>query len=247
LVAIAAFAATDLQSSTGPAGLAAAGPRPALIRSAGPFVLTDAVELNGRPVTAQPQLQSELAHVLSVRPLAALVEAVHEAAVAGTGTAWAARPSGPRVLAAALTRSVPGRVAKIYRDGLAAAPADAPLAVQQAIWAGNQLIGQPYLYGGGHGSFISDGYDCSGSVSFALHGGNLLSAPLDSSEFVGWARAGRGRWMTIYTSYGHAFLEIAGIRLDTSTAGDPDGLNGPRWRPLLASTAGYLARHPAGY
>jgi hypothetical protein len=119
--------------------------------------------------------------------------------------------------------------------------------VQQAIWAGNQLIGQPYAYGGGHGSFISDGYDCSGSVSFALHGGNLLSSPLDSSEFFGWARAGHGRWMTIYTSYGHAFLEIAGIRLDTSTAGDPNGLDGPRWRPLLASTAGYSPRHPAGY
>ncbi|HEX2703364.1 MAG TPA: hypothetical protein VHM72_08035 [Solirubrobacteraceae bacterium] len=147
----------------------------------------------------------------------------------------------------ALTRTVPGDVAKILTDGLAAAPADAPAAVVQAIWAGNQLIGLPYVYGGGHGSFTSSGYDCSGSVSFALHGGGLLSAPLDSGQYFDWGRPGSGRWVTVFTSAGHAFVEIAGIRLDTSTAGDPDGLSGPRWRPLLGSTDGYVARHPAGY
>ena len=169
------------------------------------------------------------------------------AAVAATGTRRAARWDGPLRLASALTRTVRGRVAKILRDGFAAAPANAPLAVQQAIWAGNQLIGRPYWYGGGHGTFISDGYDCSGSVSFALHGGHLLSAPIDSLQMIDWGYGGRGHWMTIYTNAGHAFLEIAGIRLDTSTAGDPGGLSGPRWRPLLADTAGFVSRHPAGY
>jgi hypothetical protein len=144
-------------------------------------------------------------------------------------------------------RTVHGDVAKILSNGLAAAPADAPPAVQQAIWAGNELIGLPYVYGGGHGSFTSSGYDCSGSVSFALHGGALLSAPMDSAEFFAWGRPGRGRWVTVYTSAGHAFVEIAGIRLDTSTAGDPGGLSGPRWRSLLGATADYVARHPAGY
>ena len=139
-----------------------------------------------------------------------------------------------------------GTVARILPDGYAAAPASAPAAVQQAIWAGNQLIGLPYLYGGGHGRFIARGYDCSGSVSYALHGGGLLSAPADSVQFMDWGAAGAGTWMTIYANGGHAFLEIAGIRLDTSSAGDPHGLQGPRWRPMLADTSGYVARHPAG-
>lgn len=154
---------------------------------------------------------------------------------------------GPALLRAKLMAIVPGTRAAILPDGFAAAPAEAPPAVQEIIWAGNQLIGLPYLYGGGHGSFLSSGYDCSGTVSFALRGARLLSAPKDSSEFFGWGRPGLGRWLTVYTSAGHAFLEIAGIRLDTSTAGDPNGLQGPRWRPLLRATGGYVARHAPGY
>jgi hypothetical protein len=154
---------------------------------------------------------------------------------------------GPAALSPALTNTVPGSVAEILPDGYAAAPADAPSAVQRAIWAGNRLIGLPYVFGGGHGSFISAGYDCSGSVSYALHGGALLSAPLASGDLMDWGRAGDGRWMTIYADSGHAFLEIAGIRLDTSTEGDPNGLQGPRWRPLLGDTSGFEPRHPAGY
>jgi cell wall-associated NlpC family hydrolase len=154
---------------------------------------------------------------------------------------------GPALLRARLMAIVPGTRARILPDGLAAAPADAPAAVQQAIWAANQLIGLPYIYGGGHGSFLSSGYDCSGSVSWALHGGGLLGRPDDSSDFFGWGRPGWGRWLTVFTSAGHAYLEIAGIRLDTSSAGDPGGLQGPRWRPLLAIPAGYVARHAAGY
>ena len=159
----------------------------------------------------------------------------------------AAKRAGLRRLRSDETRTVRGRVARIMPDGYAAAPRDAPAHVQEAIWAANRLVGMPYMYGGGHGSFFAGGYDCSGTVSFALHGGDLLSAPMDSSEFYAFGASGRGRWLTVYTSPGHAFLEVAGIRLDTSTAGQPGGEQGPRWRPLLDDTSGYEPRHPRGY
>jgi len=164
-----------------------------------------------------------------------------------TGTTGATATGGPTPLSAALTMTVPGSVAQIMSDGYAAAPAQAPPAVQQAIWAGNQLIGLPYVYGGGHASFVASGYDCSGTVSYALYGGGLLDSPLDSSAFETWGLPGQGAWITVYTNPQHAFLEVAGIRLDTSTEGDPTGASGPRWRPLLASTTGFVARHPASY
>jgi cell wall-associated NlpC family hydrolase len=141
---------------------------------------------------------------------------------------------------------VPGRLAEIV-NGLGAAPENAPRAVQNIIWAANNIIGSPYIYGGGHASFDSPGYDCSGTVSYALHGGSLLSSPLDSSQFMSWGRAGQGRWMTILTNPGHAYLDVAGLRLDTSSDGDPSDKQGPRWRPLLRSNAGYLIRHPAAF
>jgi hypothetical protein len=119
--------------------------------------------------------------------------------------------------------------------------------VQNIIWAANRIIGRPYVYGGGHASFESFGYDCSGTVSFALHGGHMLSTPLDSSQFMSWGNGGQGRWMTILTNPGHAFLDVAGVRLDTSSDGDPTDRQGPRWRPLLRSNSGYVIRHPAGY
>jgi cell wall-associated NlpC family hydrolase len=139
-----------------------------------------------------------------------------------------------------------GSLARIASDGLAQAPADAPAAVKQAIAAGNQLIGEPYLYGGGHASFSSSGYDCSGAVSYALHGANLLASPLDSSALELWGVSGAGQWITVYANPQHTYVEIAGIRLDTSRAGDIGGQTGPRWRALLSSHSGYVARHPAG-
>ena len=116
--------------------------------------------------------------------------------------------------------------------------------MQEIIWAANKIIGRPYVYGGGHESFISYGYDCSGTVSFALHGGHLLNAPLDSGQFMRWGRAGQGRWMTILTNSGHAYLDIAGLRLDTSAADDPSNQQGPRWRPLRPGTPASSIRHP---
>jgi hypothetical protein len=142
--------------------------------------------------------------------------------------------------------TVPGAVAQVV-DGVAYAPQDAPLAVQQAIWAANQIVGLPYRYGGGHRlGFTDTAYDCSGTVSFALHGASLVKTPLDSSDFMRWGMRGPGQWITVYTNPGHAYMTIAGIRLDTSSAGDPSGLKGPRWRPLERSSRGFRARHPLG-
>lgn len=142
--------------------------------------------------------------------------------------------------------TVPGALAQLLPDGTAAAPADAPVEVQQAIWAANKIQDKPYIYGGGHGDFEDDGYDCSGTVSYALHGASLLSSPLDSGSFMRWGARNRGVWMTVWTNPGHAFLIIAGIRLDTSAAGDPSGKRGPRWRPVARPTRGFHARHPVG-
>jgi len=140
---------------------------------------------------------------------------------------------------------VPGTTAR-YVNGLAAAPMSAPAAVQQIIWAGNELIGLPYVYGGGHGSFTSSGYDCSGTVSFALHGASLLKTPEDSSEFEHYGSHGIGRWVAVFSNPGHAYMTVAGLRLDTSAADDPSDQQGPRWRPLRQSNGGYRVRHPLG-
>jgi hypothetical protein len=142
--------------------------------------------------------------------------------------------------------TVPGVVAQAV-NGVAYAPDQAPDAVKQAIWAANQIVGLPYRLGGGHKlGFTDRAYDCSGTVSFAMHGAGLLAAPRDSSSFMRYGVAGKGQWITVYTNPGHAFAVIAGLRLDTSAAGDPAGGSGPRWRPNLRSTRGYRARHPLG-
>jgi hypothetical protein len=149
---------------------------------------------------------------------------------------------------------VPGTVAKLLPDGTAAAPALAPPQVQQAIWAANTIQRKPYVYGGGHGSFRSRGYDCSGTVSFALHAGGLLSSPLDSSSFMSWGARGKGQWITVYTNPGHAYMVIAGLRLDTSSAGVSRAVSGaraaqrgPRWRPTGRPSRGFKQRHPLGF
>jgi cell wall-associated NlpC family hydrolase len=142
--------------------------------------------------------------------------------------------------------TVPGLIAQIV-NGVAYAPDQAPDPVKQAIWAANQIVGMPYRLGGGHRlGFTDRAYDCSGTVSFAMHGAGLLAAPRDSSSFMRYGVAGKGQWITVYTNPGHAFAVIAGLRLDTSAAGDPAGGSGPRWRPNLRSTRGYRARHPLG-
>jgi hypothetical protein len=143
--------------------------------------------------------------------------------------------------------TVAGDTAEII-NGLAYAPADAPVQVQEAIWAGDRIRFKPYIYAGGHGKWNDAGYDCSGSVSYVLHAAGLLKVSMDSSEFESWGHRGLGQWMTVYTNPGHAFIEIAGIRFDTSAEQDPNPApgTGPRWRPVMTDTTGFMARHPVG-
>jgi hypothetical protein len=142
--------------------------------------------------------------------------------------------------------TVPGFTAKIVH-GVAYAPADAPIQVQRAIWAGNQIRTKPYRVGGGHGKWNDTAYDCSGAVSFLLHAAGLLKVSEDSGEMESWGQHGLGQWITVYTNPGHAFIQIAGIRFDTSREGDPHPAlgTGPRWRPDMPAAPGFMSRHPA--
>ena len=140
------------------------------------------------------------------------------------------------------TQLAPGDTAQIGPDGLAIAPASAPDPVKAIIAAGNQIASKPYKYGGGHGKWDDSGYDCSGSVSYALHGAGLLDQALASGDLESWGDAGPGQWVTIYAKASHAYMVVAGIRFDTSGRTK----NNTRWQADMRSSAGYVARHPAG-
>jgi peptidoglycan hydrolase-like protein with peptidoglycan-binding domain len=139
-------------------------------------------------------------------------------------------------------RLAPGDRATVGPDGLAVAPASAPDPVKQIIAAGNVIAKKPYRYGGGHASWDDTGYDCSGSVSYALHGANLLDAPRPSSGFYDWGESGPGQWVTIYTKDSHIFMVVAGLRFDTSGRSTA----GTRWQADMRSADGYQVRHPSG-
>jgi cell wall-associated NlpC family hydrolase len=138
----------------------------------------------------------------------------------------------------------PGERAVISPDGLASAPRSAPPAVKAAIAAANSIATTPYVWGGGHGSWYSYGYDCSGAVSFALYGAGLLDTPLTSGALESYGEPGPGRWITIYASPTHTYAVIAGLRWDT--VGDAEG-TGPRWHPEPPYPEGFVVRHPPGY
>jgi peptidoglycan hydrolase CwlO-like protein len=150
--------------------------------------------------------------------------------------------SGASVPATAPAPLTPGQSADFISESQASIPSGAPPAVQAAIEAANAIATTPYIWGGGHGSFESSGYDCSGAVSYALHGGGFLDSPLDSTGLSTWGEPGPGQWITVYANSGHAWVIIAGLAFDTS------GGAGPRWHPSpVSSTAGFIARHPPGY
>ncbi|MEY2517457.1 MAG: hypothetical protein QOJ89_4815 [bacterium] len=117
-----------------------------------------------------------------------------------------------------------------------------PLRVRQVIAAGNRIATMPYYYGGGHGNWNDSGYDCSGSVSYALHGAGLLDVALASGGLMSWGEPGPGRWISIYANGGHAFMVVAGRRFDTSGRGQ----TGSRWQTAMRDASGYVVRHPAG-
>jgi peptidoglycan hydrolase-like protein with peptidoglycan-binding domain len=140
------------------------------------------------------------------------------------------------------TQLAPGDTAQIGSDGLAIAPASAPDQVKAIIAAGNQIASKPYRYGGGHGKWNDTGYDCSGSVSYALHGAGLLNSALPSGDFESWGDPGPGQWVTIYAKASHAYMVVAGIRFDTSGRTK----NNTRWQADMRSSSGYVAVHPPG-
>jgi len=130
-----------------------------------------------------------------------------------------------------------GSKAIVYKN-IAYAPSEAPNGVKRVIWAGNRINTLPYVWGGGHGSFSASGYDCSGSVSYALHGANLLNTPMDSGSLESWGRSGVGKWITVYANSGHTYMYVAGLRYDTS------GANPSRWQDAVVDNSAYTARHP---
>jgi len=144
--------------------------------------------------------------------------------------------------------TTPTGTARMLSDGTAAAPANAPFAVQRAIMAANRIHTRPYIWGGGHRSFKSKGYDCSGAVSYVLHAAGLLSAPMTSGSLARrWGAPGTGSWITVYANASHTFMTIAGLRFDTSALGE--SLNqgsGPRWRTTIRGGTGYAARYSPG-
>jgi hypothetical protein len=127
-------------------------------------------------------------------------------------------------------------------NGVALPPLEAPEAVRQIIEAGNSIARTPYKWGGGHGKWQDTGYDCSGSVSFALAAAGLLESPLASGPLMSWGKPGAGKWVTIYSNPGHVYLVVAGIRFDTSAPRE----TGSRWTNTMRSNAGFEARHPPG-
>jgi len=155
-----------------------------------------------------------------------------------TGTGGSSSVAGPN--------NAPVERADLQSDGLVVPPSDAPQVVREVIAGADLIAFDPYIYGGGHASFISTGYDCSGSVSFALHAAGLLSSPLDSTEFETWGKAGPGRWITIWANGGHAYMEIAGLWFDTGAQSSSNGND--RWSPSRISPAnGFVERHPSGW
>jgi cell wall-associated NlpC family hydrolase len=131
-------------------------------------------------------------------------------------------------------------VHKAHMEGDRAVPApDTPYRIKEVIWAGNRIRRKPYVWGGGHGSWEDNGYDCSGSVSYALHGGDFVSHPRTSGGFMSWGLHGKGRWITVYANGGHVWAVIAGLRWDTSQVPG----SGPGWSTHMVSTSGYVARH----
>jgi len=132
--------------------------------------------------------------------------------------------------------------ADVVGKGIALPPIEAPSAVRQIIEAGNMIARSPYLWGGGHGKWLDKGYDCSGSISYALASAGLLNAPLASGPLMSWGKPGKGKWVTIYSNPGHVWMAVAGVRFDTSGT----RTSGSRWQKSMRPTGGYVARHPPG-
>jgi hypothetical protein len=170
---------------------------------------------------------------VAVAALAAMLLAAADAGAAPTGGFSSDAPPAPAPVAAAAAMSADARTA--------VPPAGAPEQVVAAIQAANRITRKPYKWGGGHGRWRDSGYDCSGTVSYVLHAAGLLDTAHDSTGLMSYGERGKGGWITVYANAGHAYIEIAGLRFDTSGRGE----EGPRWRLEPRSARGYVKRHPA--
>jgi cell wall-associated NlpC family hydrolase len=160
-------------------------------------------------------------------------------------TAGATISSPTKTVRAPNSQTAPGDAATLV-DGLAVAPANAPATVKKVIAAANAIAFTPYLYGGGHGSWRSCGYDCSGSVGVALHGGGLLSGTEDSGEMESYGAPGAGRWITLWANAGHVYAKIAGLWFDTAAQSSANGHD--RWSTRrISPRTGFTERHPRHY
>jgi cell wall-associated NlpC family hydrolase len=213
-----------------------------------------ALSASGDEPVRKPQIavvkRSELPPLPKLRPKVVEPEAGDTGA-----TAAAVEPdpgltdAGPKPTRPASAGASPRKVgrtditkATALPNGVAIPPLEAPEEVKEIIEAGNIIARSPYLWGGGHGKWLDKGYDCSGSVSFALAAAGLLNGPLASGPLMSWGEPGRGKWVTIYANDGHVFMEVAGVLFDTSNA----RVTGSRWGNAMRSTSGFVARHPAG-
>ena len=192
--------------------------------------------------------KSELPPLPKLRPK--VVEPVAgDAGTADVGPDPGLEDAGPKPTAPASAGVTPRRTghtditkATALPNGIALPPLEAPEEVKQIIEAGNIIARSPYKWGGGHGRFLDDGYDCSGSVSFALYAAGLIEGSRTSGGLMSWGAPGPGKWITIYTNPGHVYMVVAGIRFDTSGARE----TGSRWQNDMRPTGGYTIRHPPG-
>jgi hypothetical protein len=175
--------------------------------------------------------------------LVALLSAFILISAFGAGKAEACAQTSSGGLNMSSGKCKPFKKARLV-NGKAIAPATAPARIKRVINWANRIRNKPYIWGGGHASFESPGYDCSGAVSYALRGGNFITSPMASGGYMNWKRSGRGKWLTVYSNPSHMYMVVAGLRFDTSmTPG-----NGPGWSKSMRSTYGtFSARHPAGF
>jgi cell wall-associated NlpC family hydrolase len=208
---------------------------------------TSSASVNDREAAAIEPLPTRNPRAKAVEPVAG--ESAESAALASSEAADEPKASGASVPLPKLKNRGNGPTsdaaiskAEVLKEGVALPPIEAPEEVRLIIEAGNQIARTPYLWGGGHGKWVDKGYDCSGSVSFVLASAGYLEAPLASGPLMSWGEPGAGKWVTIYAHEGHVWMEVAGIRFDTSGARE----TGSRWQNEMRSTAGFVARHPPG-
>ena len=262
--------ASNRQSPSGETAGTALNVAPASLATAEDVAITDSVPTPDKAVLAEMtrrlgtprQVKAEAKHHLaqyrrSLRRLHARQRAAAAARAARAAAAQIATSTGGNWVdpeANSVAQSQPTSAAEnawlqggyggwVEGNGMARAPVNAPAAIKNVIAAGNRIARSPYLWGGGHGRWQDSGYDCSGSVSYALAYGGMLGTTLTSGQLMGWGEPGPGKWLTIYANEGHVFMYVAGLRFDTSgRAGD----HSSRWQLASRSAGGFVARHYPG-